>query len=92
MMLSLGVSRCAGDISKTNAGTTDMNVWDMYKRNAFEAIASGSAGDLLFSMNLAQQQSVVLLVRWSDLLPISATRAAMTCDHVFVLRCVDAAL
>ena len=53
-MLSLNVSRCAGDIGKTNANTMKMNVWDMGKRNVFEAVASRGAGDLLFTMNLAQ--------------------------------------
>ena len=46
VMLSVGVSRCAGDIDKTNVNTTNMYVWDMGKRNVFEAVDSGGAGDL----------------------------------------------
>ena len=53
VMLSLDVSRCAGDIDKTLVHTTKMYVWDMGKRDIFEAVASGGAGDLLFTMNLA---------------------------------------
>ena len=61
MMLSLDVSRCAGGIDKTNVNTKKMNVWDMSKRKVFEAVASDGAGDLLFTMNLAQRQSEVLM-------------------------------
>ena len=49
------------DISKTNANTTTMNVWDMDKRSVFETVASGGAGDLVFTMNLAQQKNEVLM-------------------------------
>ena len=34
---------------KTNVNTTNMCVWDMGKRNVFEAVASGGAGDLFFN-------------------------------------------
>ena len=57
MMLELGVSQCAGDNCKTIVNATQMIVWDMGKRHVFEAVASGGAGDVLFTMNLAQQQS-----------------------------------
>ena len=67
VMLSLDVSRCAGDIGETHVNTTKMIVWDMGKRNVFEAVASGGAGDLLFTMNLAQTKVRFLCVRWSDL-------------------------
>ena len=56
VMLSIDVSRCVGDIGKTNVNTTN-TFWDMGKHNVFEAVASGGAGDLLFTMNLAQQKS-----------------------------------
>ena len=57
MMLSLGVSRCAGDIDKkNNVDTTKMYVWDIGKSSVFEAVASGGAGDVLFTMNQAQQK------------------------------------
>ena len=46
VMLSLDVSRWAGDIGYTNVYTTNMSV----KRNVFEAVASGGGGDLLFTM------------------------------------------
>ena len=55
MMLSLNISPCAEDIDKTNVNTTRINVWDMRKRNVFEAVASGGAGDLLFTMNRIQK-------------------------------------
>ena len=58
-MLSLNVFRCAGDIDKTNVNTMKKCVWDMGKRNVFEAVVSACAGDRLLTMNLAQQQSVV---------------------------------
>ena len=61
MMLSLDVFHCAGDIDKTNIDTTKTCVWDIGKRNVFEAVASGGAGDLLFTLNLAQQQSNVFM-------------------------------
>ena len=61
VMLSLDVSRCAGDIDKTKLNTTKKCVWDMGKRNVFEAVDSGGAGDLLFTMNLAQQQGDVFM-------------------------------
>ena len=35
VMLSLDVSRCAGDSGKTYENTTKMNVGDMGKRNVF---------------------------------------------------------
>ena len=56
VMFSLDVSRCAGDINKTNVNTTNKCLWDIGKRDVFEAVASGGAGDLPFTMNLAQQQ------------------------------------
>ena len=56
-MLSLDAFRCVGSIDKTNVNTTKMNVWDMGKRNVFEAVASGGAGDQLFTMNSAQHKS-----------------------------------
>ena len=49
VMVSLDVSRCVGDIGKTNVSTTKMFVWDMGKRKVFEAVASGGVGDLLFT-------------------------------------------
>ena len=68
VMLSLDISRCAGDIGNTNVNTTKMRVWDMGKRNSFEAVASGGAGDLLLTMNWVYNKQVNLLfVRWSDL-------------------------
>ena len=53
VMLSLDVVRCAGDMVKTNVNTTKMNVWDTGNREVFEAVASGGAGNLLLTMNLA---------------------------------------
>ena len=38
-----------------------MGVWGMGKRSVFEAVVSGGAGDLLFTMNLVQQKREVLL-------------------------------
>ena len=61
VMLSIDVFRCAGDIGKTNVHTTNKCVWDMRRRNVFAAVASGCAGDLLFTMNLAQQQSAFFM-------------------------------
>ena len=67
-MLSLNVFLCAGDIGKTIVNTTKINVWDMATRNVFEAVASGGGGDLLFTMNLAQQRSdVFMCVQWFEL-------------------------
>ena len=57
VMFLLDVFRCAGDICKTHENTTNMSVWDMGKRNVFEAVSSGGAGDLLFTMNLVQTTS-----------------------------------
>ena len=37
--------------TQINVNATEMCVWDFDKRNAFEAVASGGAGDLLFTMN-----------------------------------------
>ena len=39
------------DIDKTNVDATNMYVCDMGKRNVFEAVASGGAGDLRFTKN-----------------------------------------
>ena len=61
VMLSLDVSRCAGDIGKTNTNTMEMSVWDMGKRHVFEAVASGGAGNLLFTMNVVQIKSGLLI-------------------------------
>ena len=36
-----------------------MTVWDMGKRNVFEAVASGGVGVLLFTMNSAHKTSDV---------------------------------
>ena len=57
VMLSIDVSRCAGDFGKTNVNAMKRSVWDMSKRNVFEAVASGGAGDLLFTMNSAHNKS-----------------------------------
>ena len=51
VMLSLDVSRCAGDFIKTNVNTMKKFVWDMGKHHVFKAVASGGPGDLLFTMN-----------------------------------------
>ena len=61
VMLSLGVSRCAGDIGKTHVNATHICVWGIHKRNVFEAVASGGAGDFLFTMNLYHTESEVLM-------------------------------
>ena len=61
VMLSLDVSRCAGDIDKTNVNTTKTSFWHMGKRNVFEAVASGGAGDLLLTMNLVRRKSDVCM-------------------------------
>ena len=61
VMLSLDVSRCAGDICKINVHATNMSVWDIGKRHVFEAVASGGAGDLLLTMNVVQHKSEVLM-------------------------------
>ena len=61
VMLSLDVFRCAGGIDKTNVDTTAKCVWDMGKRTVFQAVDSGGAGDLLFTINLAQQQRDVFM-------------------------------
>ena len=50
-----------GTLSKPNVNTTKKFVWDMGKRNVFEAVASGGAGDLLFTMNLAHNQTDVFM-------------------------------
>ena len=39
----------------------NMYVWDIGKRNVFEAVVSGGAGDLLFTMNLVQQKRDVFM-------------------------------
>ena len=68
VMLLLDVSRCAGDIGNTNVNTKKMNVWDVGKHGAFEAVALGGAGLLLLTMDvvlLCLMKS--LCVRWSDL-------------------------
>ena len=57
VMLSLDVSRCAGDIGKTSLNATKACVWDIGKRHVFEAVASGGAGDLLFTMNQVQTKA-----------------------------------
>ena len=61
VLLSLDVSRCAGDISKTHVNTTNTCFWDMGKRNVFEAVALGGAGDRLFTMHLVKAKSEVLM-------------------------------
>ena len=50
------------DIGKTNVNTTKMYVWDIGKRNVFEAVASGGAGDLLFTINFVEQKHNEVLV------------------------------
>ena len=61
VMLSLDVSRCAGHIDQTDGDTTQIYVWDMGKQHVFEADASGGAGDLMFTMRFAQQETEVLM-------------------------------
>ena len=60
-MLSLDVSRCAGDMCKTIVNTREMLVSDMGKRSVFQAVASGGAGELLFTMNLGQTINEVVM-------------------------------
>ena len=54
VMLSLAFLDVLGTSRKPNVNTTNKCVWDMGGRNVFEAVASGGAGVLLFTMNLAQ--------------------------------------
>ena len=60
-MLSLGVSRCAGRIGKANGKTHEINACGIGICNVLEACRSGGAGDLRFTMNLAQTLSQVLV-------------------------------
>ena len=62
VMLSLDVSRCVGGIDKTYyLNTKSISVWDMCKRNVFGAVASGCAGDILFTINLVRNTSEVFM-------------------------------
>ena len=61
LMLSLGVSRRAGRMCKTNENTHNINACGIGMYNVFEARPFGGVGDLLFTMNLAQQTCQVLL-------------------------------
>ena len=56
MMFSLDACRCVGDIGKTNVNISKMIVWDIGKSNVFEAVASGGAGGLVLTMNVAQRK------------------------------------
>ena len=51
VMRSLGFVRCAGDMGKPSVNETKMRVCGIGKRNVFEDVASGGAGDLRFAMN-----------------------------------------
>ena len=64
VVLSLDVSRCVGDIRKTNVNTTKMCVCDIGGRNVFEAYAFGGAGDLVFAMHLSQNNSFDYFEGW----------------------------
>ena len=61
VMLSPGVSRCAGDIGKTHVNAMHVCTRDIGKRDIFEAVASGGAGDLLFTMTVVQTQCEVVM-------------------------------
>ena len=62
VMLLLDVSRCAGDIDKTKCKHDEHWFWDIGKRHVFEAVASGGAGDQLFTMNLVQTKKGAVLM------------------------------
>ena len=51
MMLSLGISRCAGRIRKTNGDTHKFNACGIGIYNAFDSHRFRGAGDLRFTMN-----------------------------------------
>ena len=57
----LDISRCVGDVGKPNVNTTKTRVWGIGKRNVFEVVVSGGAGDLRFAMNPAQTKNEVLM-------------------------------
>ena len=61
MMRSLNVSRCARDIGKHIVDTPKISVCDTRRLKVFEIVALGSAGDLLFAMNLIQKQCVFFM-------------------------------
>ena len=60
-MHSLGVYRCAGDISKSSVNSMKISVCGIGKRSVFELVAFAGAGDLRFAMNLVQNKSEVLM-------------------------------
>ena len=61
LMISLGVSRCAGSIEKSNAETYEIDACGMGICNVFEACRFDGAGDLRFTMKSAQNKSQVLM-------------------------------
>ena len=67
VMHSFDVFRCVGDIGKPSVDTMKTRVCGISKRNVFEVVASGGAGDLRFAMNPVQTKVKLLCVRWSAL-------------------------
>ena len=52
-----GKNESANDEAKTHVNATEVIVWDMGKRDVFEAVASGGAGDPLLPINVLQTKS-----------------------------------
>ena len=78
-MRSFDVSRCAGDIGKPSVNSTKKRVCGIGRRNIFETVASGGAGDLLFAMNLAQTKSIVFM---SSVVGFATDLGNMGCDDL----------
>ena len=89
MMRSLDVSQCAGDMDKPIVNSTRMRVCGIGQRNVFELVAFAGAGELRSAMNPVQKKEMFLCLRWSDVWLISATRVAMTYDHVLYLSTLE---
>ena len=93
-ILSLDVSQCAGGIDQTNRNTHTHT----YKTNACgffgicKVFGFGGASDLQYTMNLSQPNIKFCCASRSDSRPISKASDAMTCEHAFALRCLEAVL
>ena len=86
MMLSFGVSRCAGHIDKPKWKTHEINACGIGTCNVLEAFRSGGPGDLRFTMNSEQQQSQVLLcVEVGFVTDFESKR----CDDLRALFCLE---
>ena len=75
-----------GTSVKTDVNTTKMTVWDIGKRNVFEAVDSGGVGDRLFMINLVQTQNEHVMCSMVGFVTVIGNKG---CDDLRSRFCIE---